>query len=176
MDKFNERTMADLTIRWTKAQPIVSGFISSMVPNFHDAEDILQRVALVLVRKFDQYDRNSPFVGWALGIAKYEILAYKRRKTTDKHLFDHEIITQMAAAYERTESNLPPVRRALVTCLEKFQGRNRRLLEMWYTNQHSAGHIARALRIAKSTVYVILHRTRVALRRCVERQLKPVDY
>ena len=98
MDKFNEQTMTELTIRWTKAQPVVSGFISSMVPNFHDAEDILQRVALALVRKFDQYNHSKPFVDWALGMARYEILAYRRNKTTDKHFFDHDVITSMAAA------------------------------------------------------------------------------
>jgi hypothetical protein len=49
MDKFDNEMMADLTVQWTRAQPIVAGFISAMVPNFSDAEDVLQRVALVIV-------------------------------------------------------------------------------------------------------------------------------
>ena len=70
MKNFNQQDITDLTLHWTRAQPVVAGFISSMVPDFNDAEDILQRVALVIVKKFNQYDKNKLFLVWAMGIAK----------------------------------------------------------------------------------------------------------
>jgi hypothetical protein len=43
-------------VLWTKAQPFVAAHIGFLVPDFHRAEDVLQQVAVILVRKFDQYD------------------------------------------------------------------------------------------------------------------------
>jgi len=66
------------TLEWTKAQPTVAGDISSLTPDFHQAEDILQRAALALIRKLDEYDREKPFVVWAIGVARLEVLKSRR--------------------------------------------------------------------------------------------------
>ncbi len=84
-----------LTVEWTKAQPVVAAYISSLVPDFHDAEDILHQVAVTLVQKFDQYDRQRPFVAWAIGIAKYEVLKHRRKIATDKHVFGNDLVEQI---------------------------------------------------------------------------------
>ena len=62
-----------LTVQWAQSQPLIAAFISSLVPDFHDADDILQNVAVVTVRKYEQFDPNRSFVAWAIGIAKNEI-------------------------------------------------------------------------------------------------------
>ena len=67
------------TRRWTEAQPIVAGYISAVVPDFQEAEDLLQDVAVILLRKFPEYDAQRPFVAWAIGIAKREVLVARRR-------------------------------------------------------------------------------------------------
>jgi RNA polymerase sigma-70 factor (ECF subfamily) len=67
------------TLHWTAAQPAVGSYIGSLVPDFQEAEDLLQDVAIVLLRKFAQYDERRPFVAWALGVAKFEILSSRRR-------------------------------------------------------------------------------------------------
>ena len=56
-----------LTIDWTRAQPSVGRFIRSFVRDRGEAEDILQQVALVIVDRYDTYDPDRPFLGWALG-------------------------------------------------------------------------------------------------------------
>src|SRR5437667_7257569 len=63
---------------WTKAQPLISSFIMASVPDFQDAEDLLQNVAVACLRKFDVYDPRWPFLGWALGMAKIEIARFQR--------------------------------------------------------------------------------------------------
>ena len=55
---------------WTRAQPVVAGYVSSMTPDVHEADDLLQDTAVVLLRKFGEYDPGRSFVAWALGIAK----------------------------------------------------------------------------------------------------------
>ena len=66
------------TLLWTAAQPIVGSYIGSLVPDFQEAEDLLQEVALVLLRKFPEYDDRRPFVAWALGVARFEVLHARR--------------------------------------------------------------------------------------------------
>jgi len=172
MKKLDNQDVADLTVRWTRVQPIVAGYISAMVPDFGDAEDVLQRVALVIVKKYSQYDKAGPFLGWAMGIARYEILAYRRRKAKDRHLLDPDLIGEVADAYQQVSGHLGPMRQALAECLEKVGGRHRRLIEMWYVDRRDPGEIMKLLGIAQSTVYVLLHRARLVLRRCVERRMK----
>jgi len=66
------------TRRWTEAQPIVAGYINAVVADFQEAEDLLQNVAVILLRKFPEYDGQRPFVAWAIGIAKREVLMARR--------------------------------------------------------------------------------------------------
>ena len=49
---------------------MVAAFVLSIIPDFHQAEDVLQQVAVVLVREFGQFDTSRPFLPWALGIAQ----------------------------------------------------------------------------------------------------------
>ena len=93
----NER----LAAYWTQAQPAVAAFVGSVVPDFHQAEEILQRVSVVLVRKFLEYDPRHSFIAWAICVAKFEILYFRRQHATDRHFFDTEIIEKIAASHER---------------------------------------------------------------------------
>ncbi len=49
---------------WTESQSVVASYVLSLVRDFHCAEDILQQVAVVLVREFEKYDRSRPFLPW----------------------------------------------------------------------------------------------------------------
>ena len=60
-------------------QPQLFAFIKSRVHNSSDAHDVMQESNQVLINKEDQYNSNYPFKSWALGIAKWQILAYFKR-------------------------------------------------------------------------------------------------
>jgi RNA polymerase sigma-70 factor (ECF subfamily) len=169
--ELDQKAVTELTVYWTRTQPRVADFISLMITDFNDAEDVLQRVAVTLVQKFHQFDRSGSFEAWAIGIAKYEILAYRRRKARDRHVFDETILEQIAQAYPEMRPKLDEVREALGECVEKVQGRNRRLLEMWYIQGVHPGQIAQQLQTTPNTIYVTLHRLRMALRECIQRRL-----
>ena len=161
----------EFTRLWTKAQPAVAGFIRAAVGNRAESDDLLQDVAVVLLRKFQTYDRSQAFVGWAIGIARYEILAYHRRCSSDRLFFDNETLGQVAAAYERVSNDLGDMGEALKHCVEGTTGRSRQLLELRYVDELSVNDIARRLRLGLSAVKVALHRLRVALHKCVEERL-----
>ena len=97
---------------WTAAQPTISAFIRTLIPDFQQADDVLQRVAVTLVRKYDQYDPSRPFGAWAIGVAKYEVLYFRRERATDKHLFGDVLVEQIASRYELFAEEVDPIREA----------------------------------------------------------------
>jgi len=128
MDKLNSEDVLRLTALWTRAQPVVAGFVSSVVPNFHDAADILQNVAMVLVVKFDEYDEERSFTQWALGITRNKVLAYYHKQSREKQILDDYLIERIANAYEEMGPHLGLIHEALRRCMRKMKDRDRRLL------------------------------------------------
>ncbi len=63
---------------WLEAEPSVSAYVFASVTGFHDAEDVVQRIAQELARRFDEYDSSRPFVGWVLWIAKSRVIDFYR--------------------------------------------------------------------------------------------------
>jgi len=99
-------------------------------------------------------------------------LAYYRRQGRDKQVLDDYLQEKIAVAYEEAGPRLGAIREALERCLKKIQGRDRQLLEMWYVDQREPAEIMDLIGISKSTIYVILHRVRSALKLCIRRQME----
>lgn len=167
----NQTEVAELTVLWTQTQNRVADFISLLVPDFHDAQDVLQRVAIALVRHFDRYDKSKSFYNWAIGIAKYEILLYRRERSRDRHVFDEGLMDQILQAYQENEPYLQEARKALNICLQGLKGKHRQLVDKWYLQGVSHDQIANELKTSPNVIYVTLHRIRVSLRECVRRRL-----
>ncbi len=55
---------------WTLAQPAVSAFVTSVVRDFRDRDDVLQDIAVAVIESFDSYDSDRPFTAWAMGVAR----------------------------------------------------------------------------------------------------------
>ncbi|MCG8507944.1 MAG: hypothetical protein MI741_01840, partial [Rhodospirillales bacterium] len=81
-----------LTVAWTKAQPMVTAYIASTIHKPDDVEDVLQEVAVAVARGYESSDRSLPFGPWAMGIARHKVFDYHRRNARDKHLFDDELL------------------------------------------------------------------------------------
>jgi len=164
--------MQRFAVRWTQAQPSVAAFITALVPDFHDAEDLLQRVAVTLVDKYDQYDPAQPFVGWAIGVARVEILRFRQECQRDRLIFDAETIEAVATAYEEINPDLGAINNALNYCMDKLTGRLREVFDLHYLREHAPAEVAEMLDVSLNSVFVSLHRARVSLRDCIQRRLK----
>jgi RNA polymerase sigma-70 factor (ECF subfamily) len=160
---------------WTAAQPTVAGFIRTLIPDYLQADEVLQRVAVTLVRKFDQYDSSRAFTAWAVGVAKYEVLYFRRERATDKHLFGDDIVEQIASRYEVLAENVDPMREALRHCLEKLEGRSKRVIELRYRRGLKSAAIADEMRLSSGAVRMLLCRVRETLRNCIERRVASQD-
>ncbi|MFM7867436.1 MAG: sigma factor [Planctomycetaceae bacterium] len=68
----NEHTRSVMR-QWTLAQPVVSAFITSIVRDFTDRDDVLQNTAVAVLESCSRYDSDRPFLAWALGVAQNQI-------------------------------------------------------------------------------------------------------
>jgi len=161
------------TALWTAAQPTITAFIRTLVPSFQQSEEVLQRVAIALFRKFGQYDSQRSFAAWAVGVAKYEVLYYRRQYATDRHVFDDELVEELSLSYEQFVHEADPFREALEVCLEELQGRPKQAITLKYEQSLKSSAIASRLRLSAGAVRILLWRARLMLRECVERRMKP---
>jgi RNA polymerase sigma factor (sigma-70 family) len=59
-----------------KIQTSLLSFVKSRIYSFHDAQDIVQNVNVILVNKESDYDENKNFKAWAFTIASFQIKSY----------------------------------------------------------------------------------------------------
>lgn len=159
-----------LAVLWTVAQGDVAAFLRSVVDAPHVA-DLLQQVAVKLVRNFDRYDDSRPFTPWAIGIAKNEVLAWRRQQTTDRHRFGDDIIDRVADAFSQATAAEKPLQEALRECLQEVQGRGRRALDLFYGDGLPTAEVAAALNMSGGALRMLLCRVREGLRQCIQRRL-----
>ncbi len=158
---------------WTKAQPMIGGYISSMVYDYHASQDILQKTAVVLIRRFDDYDRSLPFLPWGLGVARMKILEYRRKCAGEKCVFSDDLLKICGERFEDVVKDHDGINRALEGCLKILTDRGRRVLRMRYEQDMKSHEIAGSLGVTDSSVRVMLHRVRATMRECIENHIRP---
>lgn len=156
---------------WTQAQPVVAAYIGSLVPDFHAAEDLLQTVAIKLHRKFGDYDPSRPFVAWALGFARLEVLNLQRTQARSFLTYCDEALDAVEAAHIELAPELSCRAAALRECLQRVGGRSREMLRLRYEEELKPHHIAARLAMGAVAVRVALSRVRGTLRDCIERRV-----
>lgn len=149
------------------AESSLRGYILTHVRDFEVAEDLLQQTALILWQKFEQYDARRPFVAWALGVARLEILNATRRPRTVRSLVEGDLDGLIVGEYLRLESELPRRRQLLRVCLKQLPGSMTEAVRLRYEQGSSLEQIAGQLGKSLSAVKVILHRARLSLLECV---------
>ena len=159
-----------LSILWTKAHPIVSTYFRASLCDFHQAEDLLQETAAAAAENFTSYDPSRSFTAWVLGVARHKLLQHHRTHAKDRHVFDDDAILKLADVYADMESEISAMHTALESCIERVEGRPRKLLEMRYVRELTPRKIATMTGMNSNAVSVMLHRVRRALRDCIERQ------
>src|SRR6185295_4364185 len=110
----------DYLRRFLSSESSLRGYILTHLREFDAAEDVLQQTALILWEKYDQYDPSRPFLAWALGIARYEVLNAKKRARPGRSLLEGDLVELVVGEYLRLESELPRRRQLLRHCLQKL--------------------------------------------------------
>ncbi len=158
-----------LAADWEHARAAVFAQLLAGIGSFHDAEDVLQEVAVSVAKNYGTYDPQRPFVAWALGIARNHMLMYFRKNQRDKLVFNEHLLGIIGRHLESIVDEPADLRReALHKCLHQLDPPRRRLVEMRYASGLSVMEIADSLDKSVAAIKGSLHRVRKILERCVE--------
>lgn len=166
-----EAWTGELASLWAKVQPNVTAYITACIPRFQDVEDLVQETAVAVARNFHKYDRQRSFLAWVIVIARNKVLDHHRKKGSDRHLFDQDLLERFQPIVEEMEPEFDTYRAYLRECLQRLMPRGKKLLELRYIRELSPSQIADQVGITRNTVNVSLYRVRELLRKCVEAKL-----
>ncbi|MFM7072321.1 MAG: sigma-70 family RNA polymerase sigma factor [Planctomycetota bacterium] len=157
---------------WTAAQPAVSSYVHALVWDAAAAEDVVQEVSIALFRRFGEYDETRPFIAWALGVAKFQVLGLIRDNARNRVIFDDELLGRFTDVWAERAPRLTDRGAALQECLEVLPARARNLVRLRYFEELTSEQIAGRLGGTGAAIRVALQRIRRQLRECVERRLR----
>jgi len=155
----------------TQHQRRIFGYIYTLVPFRHDAEDILQETSLVICEKFDQFKPGTDFAAWACQIAYWEVRRARQKFARSKVLFNQEVVDAIAETAAELAPGMSARREALAKCLEKLHPRDRELLMTRYEPGSGVEQAAKRSGRSLEAAYKALARLRKLLLDCVSLQL-----
>lgn len=165
----------EFTRAWTQVQNTVSSYIHAIVRDYHAAEDLVQEVAVVALRKYDDYDQTRPFGAWVIGIARFKILEQRRRYARGFLVFDSDLTATIGDTYSEMSDELDERRPHLKHCIEQIPARHRESLRLFYEDGLPADRIAERLGRTVGAVRTMLSRLRSSLQRCITQRAREVS-
>jgi RNA polymerase sigma-70 factor, ECF subfamily len=146
-------------------------YAMSLLHNSADAEDVLQETKILLWKKSNQYQPGTDFTRWACGIAHFEVLKVRARRSRAARFFSEGFVELLAAESQKSPDVLEARRQALAGCLAKLSDTERQLILSRYEPGATTRSVAGALGRSVQGTRKALHRIREALAACVRRTL-----
>ena len=144
---------------------------TALITNTHDAEEAVQRVAVTVVRKYEQYDASRPFVAWAMGFAKMEVTRYLSQRLSRRVAFDSALVEQIAESYQCPSQDDSLASQFIDECIAELDDRARRAIHLRYNSNLKTAQIACEMQLNDGAVRMLLSRARSFLRQCLESRL-----
>ena len=155
----------------TRHQRQIFAYIYTLVPDRHDAEDLLQETSVVICEKFDDFTPGTDFVAWACQIAWWRIRYARQKFARSKVVFDDDVLEAVARTAATMRDELDARHEALAVCLQKLAPRDRELVLTRYESGRGVPEAARLTGRSMDAAYKALNRLRKLLHDCVTDQL-----
>lgn len=153
-------------------QSKVHAYILSLVPNYTDADDILQEVSQLLWQRFDEFQPGTNFLSWALRFAYFEAINFRKQHAKSKEMvFDDKTLAQILPVLKDEMKHTNERLSALEHCLEKLEEHSREIIKMRYNMDLRPKEISVRLGYTIANVYKRLSRIHSRLLNCVERRM-----
>ena len=149
-------------------RPRIFGFIFSLVHDRNAAEDILQEVSSVMWRKFDQFEEGTNFSAWALKIARFAVLEWRRKAARLALPLDEETERLLAEASAEITDEYDGMREALRFCVGKLSPKQSELIRARYFDDEPVQKIASRMERTRMAIYKALKKAHELLLSCIE--------
>ncbi len=148
-------------------------YVSALVPNLTDAEDIVQQTAIALWEKFSSYDPAQPFTPWACRFALNKARQWTERRQRWQALLDSGLAEELVQRREALHPQIEVRLRHLESCLGKLPQDHRELVEGYYYHRTGIERLSESSGRTVESTYKALQRIRYALLVCVDRAMSP---
>lgn len=165
-----ENDIRRVTRLWTLSQPLVSAYVTSIVRDYKDRDDVLQDIAVAAFESFDSYDPERPFVPWVMGVARNQVHLYLRQSHRDRLRFHNDTVDHLATAISEVSNQQIHRLDALKDCLTHLEGRAEEICRLRYQSDLKPSTIAKNLGMTPNSVAKALQRIRDQLRECINRK------
>ena len=162
----------DFVQRLTMCQSALYAFIVSLMGDMDEANDVLQETNMKLCRKAGEYDQKQPFLRWAYVFARFEVMAWRKRKQRSRLVLDDDLVTMVAEEFDEAACRTERQISALEKCMETLPPRHRELIEARYGRGEAVQDIAARLSRPENAMAALFYRVRKALADCIESNLK----
>jgi RNA polymerase sigma-70 factor (ECF subfamily) len=150
-------------------------YIFSMVPNFSDADDLMQEVTLALLHRFPTFQLGTNFMAWSRKVALYEILKFRKKQHRRPMPFSEETLQAIADYVEKDGVHTEQMLDVLHRCVSKLNLREQQLVVLRYEDGATTQSVAEKLGVSIYSIYRAIERVQSVLLRCVNRTLATTD-
>jgi RNA polymerase sigma-70 factor (ECF subfamily) len=161
-----------LMLLMTQHQRRIFSYIYTLVPDRHNAEDILQETSLVICDKFADFEPGTDFIAWACQIAYWEVRRARQKFARAKVIFDQDVVDTIAETAGTMAEELTHRHEALAYCLRKLHPRDRELVLTRYEPGSGVEEAAQRSGRTLEAAYKALGRIRKLLLDCVTQRLE----
>lgn len=156
----------------TECQEALRGYCYAKTRIWADAEDVMQKTNLKLWELEADWDRERPFLPWALGVARITVLSHYRDRQRDRLVFDEDVMELMEKPLRIEAEKTPELVLAMRHCLGRIEAKPREILKAHYLEGWSLGEIAESVGRSVSGIKSLLFRLRRELASCIEKEMR----
>lgn len=149
----------------------IYAYIISLVPNDSDADDLMQETAGVMWENFHRFEPGTNFVSWAVTIAKFQILKYRKKHQRSRVFLSDKAYDLLISETEKVQEESQDRLQALRGCLKKLSRKDRQFVQMRYYEGASARIVAEKTGTSIDAVYRYGARLNDLLLGCMKRVL-----
>ena len=162
----------EFILELTQVQQRLFGFLFKRLADREQAREVLQLTNLVLCRKVENYQPGTNFKAWAMTVANYEVMAYRKTQVRERLVFTDEVDAMIGSDVDGRSSAQSARGAQLSHCLQGMSSKNRELLDWRYQGEHTMEKIAEDIGSTIGAVKVKLHRLRRQLLGCIQNRMQ----
>ncbi len=171
MSQITEDKAKEFMQLYLQNQRRIYGFISAVIPNKSDAEDLAQEVFSIIWAKFETFESGTNFSAWALAIARFRVLAFQQKNAKEQKMFSDQAIKSIHNVFLSNEQEDRDRHEALHACLAKLTAADREILKMRYNFSGTIRDMADYSKRSVHTLYKTLSRIHRLLHQCITKSL-----
>lgn len=145
----------------------IHSFIMTMVPNKSDAEDIMQNTFIYMWEHFGDYSPGTRFFSWAVTIAKFQVLTYRKTNTRSKIRLSEKALDLIAEENLKLSTQMDERYEALQKCLKKLPEEESDFLKKKFIQGSTVKKIAEDIGASLNVVYKRLSKIKGMLLNCI---------